>query len=126
MGLSICAYFLLAATGGWIWVRRGLLRSSWVRFLHYGTGICLVALVLLLLAIGIVGTLGHYGSLGHSTHLPAGLLVVLLVLNSAWSATQISSKPWARRLHVSSNALLFIAMAAVSWTGWSVVQKYLP
>lgn len=108
-----------------MWVRRGLLRSAWMRPLHYITGVCLVLLVMLLLAIGLVGTLGHYGSLGHSAHLPVGIAVVVLVLTSAWSATQINSRPWARRLHVSSNALLFLAMAAVSWTGWSVVQKYL-
>lgn len=126
MGLSVCAYFILAATGSWMWVRRGLLRSPWLRTLHYGLGVCLVLLVLLLLGIGLVGTLGHYGTLGHSVHLPAGLAVVLLVLVSAGSATQIGAYPWARRLHVSTNALLFVAMAIVSWTGWSVVQKYLP
>lgn len=126
MGLSLCAYAVLAATGGWIWVRRGLLRSQWIKPLHYGMGICLVLLVLLLLAIGLVGTLGEYGSLGHSVHLAAGLAVVALVLLSAWSTTQMGTKPWARRLHVSLNAVLFVALAAVSWTGWSVVQKYLP
>jgi hypothetical protein len=82
--------------------------------------------VLLLLSIGIVGTLGHFGSLGHSPHLIAGLLVVGLVLLSAGSATQISPKrPWARPLHVTTNAILFFALAYVSWTGWTVVQKYL-
>ncbi len=126
MGLAVCAYFVLAATGGWIWIRQGLLRSQWLKLLHYGTGICLVALVLLLLGIGIVGTLGEYGSLGHSVHLLAGLVVVALVLLSAWSASQIGGNRWARRLHVSINAVLFAAMATVSWTGWSVVQKYLP
>lgn len=126
MGLSVCAYLFLAATGSWIWVRRGQLRSQWFRTLHYSMGITLVLLVLLLLSIGIVGTLGHYGTLGHSVHLTAGLTVVVLVLLSAWSASQIGASPWARRLHLSTNALLFVAMAAVSWTGWSVVQKYLP
>lgn len=87
----------------------------------------MVVLVVLLLAIGLVGTIGHYGNLGHSVHLPAGLVVVALTLLSAWSATQISiEKPWARSLHVGLNVLLFLGFAAVSLTGWSVVQKYLP
>jgi hypothetical protein len=48
----------------------------------------------------------HYrslGSLGHSSHLPAGLAVVGLVLLSAGSATQINvKKPWARSLHIGT------------------------
>lgn len=84
-------------------------------------------LVLVLLGIGIIGTLGYYGSLGHSTHLPAGLSVVSLVLLSAWSATRISPKrPWARSLHLGTNLVLLIGFALVSLTGWGVVQKYLP
>lgn len=87
----------------------------------------MVALVLLLLSIGLIGTLGYYGSLGHSPHLPAGLLVVGLTLLSAWSATQISpQRPWARKLHLGTNLVLFVGFAFVSLTGWSVVQKYLP
>lgn len=137
MGLSILAYVLLATSGGWmVWRRKfkppeadppnpislGMLRS-----LHYFLGWILVALVLLLLGIGIVGTLGHYGSLGHSPHLIAGLIVVALVLFSALSASQISAeRPWAKRLHISINALLFLGLSWVSWTGWTVVQKYLP
>lgn len=98
-----------------------------VRSLHYVLGWILVALVLLLLGIGIVGTLGHYGSLGHSPHLIAGLMVVTLVFLSAWSADQISAeRAWAKRLHVSINGLLLIGLSWVSWTGWTVVQKYLP
>ncbi|WP_066377911.1 MULTISPECIES: DUF4079 domain-containing protein [unclassified Anabaena] len=150
MGLSILAYLLLAVTGVWMWLVRndhnvsnfwqvnrtgvrwaaprlpcGTLRE-W-RSLHYIIGISMVSLVLLLLAIGIVGTLGHFGSLGHSPHLAAGLTVVVLVLVSAVSATQISpSRPWARRLHVSVNIILCLGFAWVSLTGWSVVQKYLP
>ena len=126
MGLSLCAYAISAATGGGMWFRGTLRRSQWIRPLHYSVGIALVLLVLLLLAIGLVGTLGHYGSLGHSVHLPAGLVVVALVLLSAWSTTQIGAMPWAKQLHVSINAVLLIALAVVSWTGWSVVQKYLP
>jgi uncharacterized iron-regulated membrane protein len=149
MGLSILAYLLLAVTGVWMWRVRNdrdvtnfeQLRSStqWAtprlscgslrvwRSLHYIIGISMVSLVLLLLAIGIVGTLGHFGSLGHSPHLAAGLTVVVLVLVSAASATQIGARqPWARPLHISVNILLFLGFTWVSLTGWSVVQKYLP
>ena len=102
-------------------------RPGWLRPFHYIMGGTLVGLVLLLLAVGVVGTLGHYGSLGHSTHLPAGLIVVALVLLSAWSAMQISpQQPWARWVHVSTNMVLFVGFAVVSLTGWTVVQKYLP
>lgn len=137
MGLSLLAYLLLAVTGFWIFRARTNQSSPSIplltrgnqgmRSLHYTIGISMVSLVLLLLAIGIIGTLGHFGSLGQSSHLVAGLLVVLLVLLSAVSATQISARrPWARRLHISVNILLCIGFAWVSWTGWSVVQKYLP
>jgi hypothetical protein len=102
-------------------------RPLWLRPFHYTIGGGLVVLVLLLLGIGIVGTLGYYGSLGHSTHLPAGLSVVGLVLLSAWSATQISPKrSWARSLHIGTNLVLLVGFTLVSLTGWSVVQKYLP
>lgn len=129
MGLSLLAYGLLALSGGWISYTRQTKqqRPPWLRPVHYGIGIVLVSLVLFLLGIGLVGTLGHYGDLGHSAHLPAGLTVVGLVLLSAWSATQISPKrPWARSLHVGINGLLLGAFVWVSWTGWTVVQKYLP
>ncbi len=87
----------------------------------------MVSLVLLLLVIGIVGTWGHFGSLGHSSHLMAGLTVVVLVLLSAFSATQISAtRAWARPLHIGLNIVLFVGFAWVSLTGWSIVQKYLP
>ena len=109
-------------------LRRGTRsRPRWLRPLHYVIGAILVFLVLLLLSVGIVGTLGHYGTLGHSWHLPAGLTVVALVLLSAWSATRIHPKrPWARSLHITTNAILFVGFAAVSLSGWIVVQKYLP
>lgn len=129
MGLSVFAYLLLAVTGSWMAYQRNAHqpRPQWLRPLHYSIGSIMVTLVLLLLAIGLVGTLGHYGSLGHSAHLLAGLVVVWLTLLSAWSATQISPKsPWARRLHVGTNLALFLGFVAVSWSGWSVVQKYLP
>jgi hypothetical protein len=129
MGLSLLAYVLLAASGTWMFYHRSTqqLRPQWLRPFHYIVGGTMAALVILLLAIGLVGTLGHYGTLGHSSHLPTGLIVVGLTLLSAWSATQISpSHPWARPLHVSTNAILFIGFIIVTLTGWAVVQKYLP
>jgi len=138
MGLTLVLYVGLAIAGG---IMRSLRlagetapaisatteRLLTLRRVHVGLGIVLVLTVLVLLGIGIVGTLGHFGSLGHSPHLPVGLTVVALTLASAWSATQINhpKKPWARSLHLSLNALLAIALMLVSWTGWTVVQKYL-
>ncbi|MEM0979201.1 MAG: DUF4079 domain-containing protein [Cyanobacteria bacterium P01_H01_bin.58] len=129
MGLSLSAYFCLLLSGTWLVSGRvfkvGL--PGWVRLLHIGLGACLVALVGLLLSIGVIGTLGEYGSLGHSLHLPAGLLVVSLVGLSAWSGTRIHPlRSWARPLHWGTNACLGMAFAIVTWTGWTVVQKYLP
>ncbi|MEA5513873.1 DUF4079 domain-containing protein [Nodularia sp. UHCC 0506] len=137
MGLSLLAYLLLALTGIWMFQERNsqyFPSFPWfiggrrqMRSLHYIIGITMVSLVLLLLAIGIVGTLGHFGSLGHSSHLIAGLIVVALVLLSAFSATQISiRRSWARPLHIGVNVILFGGFAWVSLTGWIVVQKYLP
>ncbi len=129
MGLSLLAYLLLAVTGVWMFNSRRTCssRPNWLRSLHYLLGGSMVSLVMLLLAIGIVGTLGHFGTLGHSSHLSAGLAVVGLVLLSAGSATQISTKlPWARSLHIGTNIALLIGLLWVSLTGWSVVQKYLP
>lgn len=129
MGLSLFAYVLLVTSGTWMFYRRSTQqpRPDWLRPFHYTVGITMVALVLLLLAIGLVGTVGHYGNLGHSSHLPTGLAVVGLTVLSAWSATQISpSRPWARPLHVATNAILLLGFIVVSLTGWIVVQKYLP
>lgn len=129
MGLTLFAYVLMGISGITLFSQRqfSLPRTSWLRPLHYITGWIMVVLVLLLLGIGIVGTLGHYGSLGHSVHLIAGLSVVFLVLLSAGAATQISPKrPWARTLHVGTNILLLVGFAGVAFTGWEVVQKYLP
>ena len=129
MGFSLLAYVLLAMTGVWMsQVRsKGQSHPDWLRSLHYTIGQILGLLVLLLLGIGLVGTVGHYGSLGHSTHLPAGLIVVALVTISFWSATQINpERSWARSLHISTNLILFLGFIWVSVTGWDVVQKYLP
>ena len=129
MGLTIAAYTVLMVTGGVLsGLRQGKKRRpKWLRPLHLGLGSTLVVLVLILLSIGIVGTLGEYGRLGHSWHLVGGLGTVGLVLGSAWSANRISpARPWARPLHVGLNGLLFVALLAVSISGWFVVQKYLP
>ncbi len=152
MGLSLLAYVLLAVTGFWMFRNRTsgealfflgndphkeahsasptpqfLGSSSSIRNLHYIIGISIVSLVLLLLAVGIVGTLGHYGSLGHSSHLWAGLTAVGLVLLSAASAMLINTgRLWARYVHITVNILLLFVFVWVSFTGWGVVQKYLP
>jgi Protein of unknown function (DUF4079) len=125
MGFVIVAYLLQAVTGTALFATRHQ-RPDWLRPFHFVTGAIMALLVLLLLAIGVVGTLGHYGSLGHSTHLPVGIVVVELVFVSAWSAVQISpDRPWAKPLHIGVNALLCVAFVLVSLTGWEVVQKYL-
>lgn len=128
MGLSLTVYTGLLITGGVVWYDRSHQKPQpgWLRIVHIGLGVLLVALVLLLLSIGIVGTLGEHGSLGHSWHLGAGLFVVSLVLASSGAASQISRRPGARTLHVAINGLLFFAFAAVSYSGWTVVQQYLP
>lgn len=129
MGFSLFAYLLLSISGFWLFSRRisKQPRPPWLRPFHYGIGYFMLFMVLLLLIIGLVGTIGHYGSLGHSGHLIAGLLVVVLVLLSAWSSSQISTQgEWARSLHVSLNVSLFFAFVFVTLTGWEVVQKYLP
>jgi hypothetical protein len=129
MGFSVVAYFLLAISGSYISAQRQRTQphSMWLLPVHIVTGVAMTILVLLLLGIGIVGTLGHFGSLGHSWHLFAGLSVVSLVFLSVWSAVQISlMRPWARLLHILTNLVLLVAFLWVSFTGWYVVQKYLP
>ena len=128
MGGAIAFYLLLLSSGAWMFYGRvtRIGRPAWLRNAHYIGGIIIVFLVVLLLAIGVVGTVGYYGSLGHSPHLWAGLFVVGLISLSAWSANQIDARnSWARSLHVTTNAILFVGLAYVSWTGWEVVQKYL-
>jgi nitrate reductase gamma subunit len=122
------AYLILAVSGGFLFKSRldKSFRPRWLRPFHWTMGIVMVILVLILLTIGLIGTVGYYGSLGHSLHLPAGLIVVSLVLLSAWSSTQIHpQRPWARKLHLSLNIILFLAFLFVGLTGWAVVQKYL-
>ena len=127
MGLSLTVYTGLLLTGGGVWYGRSHENPQGrLRIVHIVLGGILVALVLLLLGIGIVGTLGEHGSLGHSWHLGAGLFVVSLVLASVGAASQIATRPWARSLHVAINGVLFLAFAAVSYSGWTVVQQYLP
>ncbi|HEY9666167.1 MAG TPA: DUF4079 domain-containing protein [Coleofasciculaceae cyanobacterium] len=129
MGLSLLAYFLQSVSGITVFSKRqsNQPQPRWLRPLHTTIGWIMVSLVLLLLAIGFVGTLGHFGSLGHSGHLIAGLSVVFLVLLSAGSATLITpERVWARAVHVGTNIALFVGFIWVSFTGWQVVQKYLP
>ena len=129
MGLSLFTYFLLAVSGVTMGYRRlgNEPRPRWLRPFHLISGLILVSLVLILLAIGLVGTIGHYGNLGHSPHLLAGLSVVFLVMVSAISGLNIHARhPLARFLHIGTNLLLFLGFILVSLTGWDVVQKYLP
>jgi hypothetical protein len=127
MGLSLTAYLGLLCSGLWILGRDKLPPPPWLRTAHLTLGTLMLLLVLGLLAIGIVGTLGEHGSLGHSIHLIAGGTVVVLMLSSVLSATQIiAQRPWARRLHKIVNGLLGLALLWVLATGWVVVQPYLP
>lgn len=138
MGLTLLAYVIQLLTGllfrAWAGPQRAEQRSpealvglpAQLRSIHWVTGWILVGLVLLLLSIGVVGTLGKFGDLGQSVHLFAGLAVVALVLVSAGSSLLIHRQPWARPLHLTVNFILCFALAWVSWTGWTVVQKYLP
>lgn len=128
MGLSLFAYLLLAITGSLIFSFRQSQtpKPQWLPISHYIIGWIMVGLVLLLLGIGIVGTIGHYGKLGHSGHFIAGWSVVVLVLVSAGSATQIRAhRHWVRAVHVGTNIALLLGLAWVSFTGWQVVQKFL-
>jgi uncharacterized membrane protein len=129
MGLSMTAYIILAVSGVILWKKREekLPRPQWLRPFHWIIGTIMTTLVFILLSIGLIGTIGEYGNLGHSIHLPAGLIVVSLVAVSAWSSTQIHpSRPWARILHIRLNVALFFAFCFVGLSGLRVVQQYLP
>lgn len=128
MGVALSAYGCLALTGlGIAHARQAQSPYRAWRRIHIVLGLTLVTLVLGLLVIGIVGTLGHYGSLGHSFHGLAGGTVVGITLLSAGTALQIrAGQPWARSVHLALNGLLGVAFLGVLWTGWTVVQKYLP
>lgn len=129
MGLSMTAYLLLSISGFWLWKSRHEKRPrpQWLRPFHWLIGTVMTILVFILLLIGLIGTIGEHGSLGHSIHLPAGIIVVILVGLSAWSSTQIHpSRPWARTLHLRLNIALFFAFCFVGLSGLKVVQQYLP
>ena len=129
MGLSMTAYFILSISGFMLWKYRHdkKPRPQWLRPFHWIIGTVMTTLVFILLSIGLIGTIGEHGNLGHSIHLPAGLIVVTLVSLSAWSATQIHpSRPWARTLHLRLNIGLFFAFCFVGLSGLKVVQQYLP
>lgn len=129
MGGVLLCYLLLFISGlGLSYTRlQKIKRPSGLRLTHLTIGTGLVGLILLLLVIGLIGTYGYYGSLGHSWHLLAGLIVVVLGLGSGISAWQIHpQRVWARPLHLTLNGLLLVALGVVAWTGWAVVQKYLP
>ncbi|MBL1211253.1 DUF4079 domain-containing protein [Geminocystis sp. GBBB08] len=128
MGFTIAFYFTLGVSGILMFKYRQEKkpRPQWLRPFHWIIGTIMVILVLLLLSIGLIGTLGYYGSLGHSWHLLAGIIVVSLVLLSAWSSTKIHpTQLWARKFHISVNIGLFLSLLFVGLSGWSVVQKYL-
>ncbi|AFZ46478.1 hypothetical protein Cyast_0499 [Cyanobacterium stanieri PCC 7202] len=129
MGLAMFAYGILAVSGISFMVLRHQKspRPRWLKPLHWIMGVIMVSLIIILMTIGLIGTLGYYGNLGHSIHLPAGIIIAILAIASAWSATQINPKsPWAKTLHVRLNIALFFAFVMVGLSGWTIVQKYLP
>jgi Protein of unknown function (DUF4079) len=142
MGFTIVAYILLALSGIWLGWRARVVSSDpsqelgevtdpevgqGLRVVHLATGAIIVFLVLFLLAIGLVGTLGHFGSLVQSPHFAAGLTVVGLTIAAAITGLRISpERPYSRALHRTIDVALCIALVIVTYTGWDVVQKYLP
>jgi len=128
MGFAIFFYVILAVSGAsFILLRnRQINRPKWLRPLHQIIGFTMVFLILSLLSIGLIGTIGYYGNLWHSIHLPAGIVIVILSLSSAWSSTKINPhNPWAKKLHITLNIGLFFAFILVGLSGWTIVQKYL-
>jgi hypothetical protein len=144
MGFTIAAYILLAVSGLWLgWRARvspvddgdsanlGEIADSEVgrglRVVHLVLGIAIIFLVLFLLAIGLVGTLGHFGSLIQSPHFAAGLIVVGLTIAAAVTGLRISpDRHYSRAIHRTIDVALCVALVIVTYTGWDVVQKYLP
>jgi len=142
MGFTIAAYGLLTASGLWLgwYARQSRLDqinqtpavldrdvSRGLRLVHLGLGAAIIFLVLFLLAIGLVGTLGHFGSLIQSPHFAAGLIVVGLTIAAAISGLRISpDRPYSRAIHRTIDVALCVALVIVTYTGWDVVQKYLP
>jgi len=128
MGFAIFFYVILAVSGtSFILLRnRQINRPKWLRPLHQTIGFMMVFLILSLLSIGLIGTVGYYGNLGHSIHLPAGIIIVILSVLSAWSSTKINPRnPWAKKLHITLNIGLLFAFTFVGLSGWTIVQKYL-
>lgn len=127
MTLAVCLYLGLGIVGFILRKHRlhhGHASWGWLRYLHYGLGVTFVLNILELMTFGIIGANTYEGTEGHSLHFPAGLLVAGLAIVSAWSANRVHpQRPWARPLHVSLNGILFMALIAVSWTGWSVLQE---
>lgn len=152
MGFTIAAYALLTVSGLWLgWRAReshldpaSQTHSSTdhasadhtgtdhdvgngLRVLHLGLGAAIIFLVLFLLAIGLVGTLGHFGSLIQSPHFAVGFSVVGLTIAAAISGLRISpDRPYSRPIHRTIDVALCVALVIVTYTGWDVVQKYLP
>jgi archaellum biogenesis protein FlaJ (TadC family) len=142
MGFTIAAYILLALSGFWLGWRARVMPSDplrqqgeiadpdvghGLRVVHLTLGAAIIFLVLFLLAIGLVGTLGHFGSLIQSPHFVAGLTVVGLTIAAAITGLRISpERPYSRAIHRTIDVALCVALVIVTYTGWEVVQKYLP
>lgn len=149
MGFTIAAYILLAVSGLWLgWrTREAQINQATdqaidqanvreitdrdvgngLRVVHLVLGAAIIFLVLFLLAIGIVGTLGHFGSLIQSPHFAVGVIVVGLTIAAAISGLRISpDRRYSRAIHRTIDVALCVALVIVTYTGWEVVQKYLP
>jgi hypothetical protein len=140
MGFTIAAYILLALSGLWLgWRTRAVVHSTdlsetadsevgqGLRVVHLILGAAIIFLVLFLLAIGLVGTLGHFGSLIQSPHFVVGFVVVGLTIAAAITGLRISpERRYSRAIHRTIDVALCVALVIVTYTGWEVVQKYLP
>lgn len=145
MGFTIAAYILLALSGLWLGWRARVVEQATnlgstdlgdtaepevghgLRVVHLILGAAIIFLVLFLLAIGLVGTLGHFGSLVQSPHFAVGLTVVGLTIAAAVTGLRISpDRRYSRAIHRTIDVALCVALVIVTYTGWDVVQKYLP